>query len=141
MLKKRFYNCLSAASLSLAVAACATPALVEKTVSRNVPASYVSTGSPAQDTASSARVRWKEFFTDPNLATLIDAALQNNQELNVTLQEIEISRNEVRARKGEYLPFVGLGARADVDRVAATRSRAPPRRRSISRKTAPRPTP
>ena len=44
-------------------------------------------------------------------------ALQNNQELNITLQEIEIARNEVRARKGEYLPFIGLGASAGVDKV------------------------
>jgi outer membrane protein, multidrug efflux system len=34
--------------------------------------------------------------------------LKRNQELNITLQEIEIRRNEVRARKGEYLPFVDI---------------------------------
>jgi NodT family efflux transporter outer membrane factor (OMF) lipoprotein len=116
MLKKRIYQGLSAVGLALAVAGCATPALVDRAVSRNVPASYSSSTS-VQDTASSARVQWKQFFTDPNLTAIIETALQNNQELNVTLQEIEIARNEVRARKGEYLPFVGLGARADVDKV------------------------
>ncbi|MBO2008708.1 TolC family protein [Hymenobacter negativus] len=116
MLKKRIYQSLSAAGLLLAMAGCATPALVERTASRNVPASYINTAN-AQDTASSARVQWKQFFTDPNLTVIIETALQNNQELNITLQEIEIARNEVRARKGEYLPFVGLGARADVDKV------------------------
>lgn len=116
MLKKRIYQGLSAIGLALAAAGCATPALVDRAVSRNVPASYSSSAS-VQDTASSARVQWKQFFTDPNLTAIIETALQNNQELNVTLQEIEIARNEVRARKGEYLPFVGLGARADVDKV------------------------
>jgi NodT family efflux transporter outer membrane factor (OMF) lipoprotein len=116
MLKKRIYKSLAAASLMLAVAGCATPALVDRAVSRNVPAGYINSAS-VQDTASSARVQWKQFFTDPNLTAIIETALQNNQELNVTLQEIEIARNEVRARKGEYLPFVGLGARADVDKV------------------------
>lgn len=115
MLKKRMYKSLAAAGLMLVVASCATPALVDRAVSRNVPAGYV--GAATQDTASSARVQWKQFFTDPNLTSIIETALQNNQELNVTLQEIEIARNEVRARKGEYLPFVSLGARADAEKV------------------------
>jgi NodT family efflux transporter outer membrane factor (OMF) lipoprotein len=36
--------------------------------------------------------------------------------LNITLQEIEIARNEIRARKGEYLPFVGVGGSAGFDK-------------------------
>ncbi|SMB95190.1 RND efflux system, outer membrane lipoprotein, NodT family [Hymenobacter roseosalivarius DSM 11622] len=114
MLKRRIYQCLSAAGLALAIAACKTPELVVKNESRRVPTSYNNT---VQDSTSTARVRWQEFFTDPNLKALIDTALQNNQELNITLQEIEISRNEIRARQGEYLPFVGLGAKAGVDKV------------------------
>ncbi len=118
MLKKRIYQCLGAAGLALAVGACKTPELVVKNESRNVPASY-STATPAAvlDSANSARVQWKQFFTDPNLQALIGTALQNNQELNITLQEIEIARNEIRARQGEYLPFVRLGGRADVEKV------------------------
>jgi multidrug efflux system outer membrane protein len=113
MLKKRLYQCLSAAALALALGACKTPALVQKTESRAIPASYVG----SQDSTSSARMRWQQFFTDPNLAALIDTALRRNQELNITLQEIEIARQEVRARKGEYLPTVGLGAGAGIEKV------------------------
>src|SRR5690606_15072188 len=36
-------------------------------------------------------------------------ALLNNQELNLISQEIFIAKNEIRARKGEYLPFVNVG--------------------------------
>ncbi|MBF9222661.1 TolC family protein [Hymenobacter ruricola] len=118
MLKKRLYQCLSAAGLALAVGACKTPELVVKNESRNTPASYPTASAAAPiDSANLARVQWKQFFTDPNLKALIETALQNNQELNITLQEVEIARNEVRARSGEYLPFVGLGARADVEKV------------------------
>jgi multidrug efflux system outer membrane protein len=118
MLKKRLYQCLSAAGLALAVGACKTPELVVKNESRNTPASFPTASAAAtQDSANIARLQWKQFFTDPNLQALIETALQNNQELNITLQEIEISRNEIRARQGEYLPFVGLGARADVEKV------------------------
>jgi hypothetical protein len=42
-----------------------------------------------------------EIFTNKNLQNLIDA-LQNNQELQITLQEIEIAKNEARIRKGFY---------------------------------------
>ena len=118
MLKKLIYQCLSVAGLSLAFAACKTPELVVKNESRNTPASYSSpTSATSPDSATTARVQWKQFFTDPNLQALIGTALQNNQELNITLQELEIARNEIRARQGEYLPFVSLGARADVAKV------------------------
>ncbi|MEP0711579.1 MAG: TolC family protein, partial [Algoriphagus sp.] len=60
---------------------------------------------------------WREYFTDPNLIALIDTALSNNQELNITLQEIQIAQNEVRVRKGEILPSVNIGAAAGVDKV------------------------
>lgn len=114
MLKRRITQGLSAAALALAVAACKTPQLTQKTESRVVPATY--TGSLQDSTNTTGKVQWKQFFTDPNLVALIDTALLRNQELNITLQEIQIARNEVQVRKGEYLPFVGLGARADAER-------------------------
>src|SRR4030095_10338476 len=36
---------------------------------------------------------------------------------NITLQEIAITKNEITARKGEYLPFVGVRAGAGVEKV------------------------
>ena len=48
---------------------------------------------------------------------MIDTALQNNQELNILLQDIKIAQNEVRARKGAYLPFVTGGGMAGVEKT------------------------
>lgn len=93
--------------------ACKTPQLVTKQENKSVPASYHN----SQDTANSATMKWREYFTDPHLIALIDTALQNNQELNITLREIEMSKNEIMARKGEYLPFVNFNAGAAVDRA------------------------
>jgi len=81
------------------------------------PSSYDSSKVASTDTTNTGKVRWREFFTDPYLVTLIDTALKNSQELNIRALEIEISRNEIRARKGEYLPFLGLRAGAGVDKV------------------------
>lgn len=90
------------------------PTRQTKIESSAVPESF---GTPA-DTANMANANWRAFFSDPNLIALIDTALQNNQELSMVLQELEISKNEVLARKGEYQPFVNLGAAAGVEKTA-----------------------
>lgn len=67
------------------------------------------------DSLNVATVSWRTFFTDTNLVKLIDTALANNQELMITLQEIEIAKNDIRAKKGALLPTLdgGLGVGAD----------------------------
>src|SRR5688572_16633557 len=87
---------------------CVTPRTTVKTERNAVPTAY----NIGSDTTNIAKLNWKEYFGDQNLIALIDTALRKNQELNITMQEIEISRNEVRSRKGEYLPFVNLKAGA-----------------------------
>ena len=57
------------------------------------------------------------YFKDRNLISLIDEALKNNQELMITLQEIEIAKNDIRVKKGLLLPSVDLGAGAGVEKV------------------------
>src|ERR1043166_6598026 len=78
-----------------------------------MPASY----GAASDSTNSARVKWKDFFTDKDLAALIDTALRNNPELLMTLQNIEIAKNDVRVRKGQLLPYVAGGVGAGVEKV------------------------
>ena len=72
-----------------------------------------------KDSLNSASVRWKEFFSDPQLSALIDTALIKNQELNIMLQKVEMAKNEIRTRKGEYLPSVNIQAGAEVEKVGA----------------------
>jgi outer membrane protein, multidrug efflux system len=95
--------------MSLMFTAC-IPTLVRKTESKEVPSSY----NNSQDTTNTAKIKWKDFFKDPYLTALIDTGLKNNQDFNVILQEIIIAQNEVRARKGQYLPFANIGAGAGV---------------------------
>jgi NodT family efflux transporter outer membrane factor (OMF) lipoprotein len=70
-----------------------------------------------KDSINSANVKWKDFFSDTNLVALIDVAIANNQELKMMLQRVEMSKNEIKARKGEYLPFVSIIAGAEVEKV------------------------
>ncbi|MBC7485514.1 MAG: TolC family protein, partial [Cytophagaceae bacterium] len=107
MFKNSLVKYLGIICICFLYTACSVKSLVKKTESKEVPASYVN----AKDSSNNvAKLKWKEFFTDPNLVALIDTALVKNQELNIFLQEINIAKNEVRARKGMYLPFVnGVG--------------------------------
>lgn len=93
---------------------CVPTVKMSKTQVQPMPSSFSKT---AADTANIATVNWKEYFNDTNLVSLVEEALKNNQGLNIVLQEIAISQNEVRARKGEYLPFVGLQGGAGIDKV------------------------
>jgi multidrug efflux system outer membrane protein len=113
MLNHTMYRNFVLACICFTYAACKVPALVEKTENKSVPAAYAN----SQDTANVAKVKWRDYFADPNLTTLIDTALKNNQELNVTLQEIEIARNEIRARQGEFLPNVSVGGSVGLEKV------------------------
>lgn len=69
------------------------------------------------DSTTMATVKWKDFFSDPNLVTLIDSALANNQELNILLQRVNMAQNEIQAKTGEYLPSVNIVAGAEVEKV------------------------
>jgi outer membrane protein, multidrug efflux system len=113
-MSKRFINrYVGVACIAFTFSACA-PSLVNKTADISaVPQRYTT----LQDTTNTAKIQWKDYFHDPYLNALIDTALSNNQELNITLQEIVVANNEVRARKGEYLPFVGVKGGAGVEKV------------------------
>lgn len=100
--------------VSLLHTGCIVPSVVQKNENKTTPGNF----NNSQDTTNSAKINWKKFFTDQNLIALIDTALNKNQELNIILQEINVAQNEVKARKGAYLPFVNLGGAAGVEKTA-----------------------
>jgi outer membrane protein, multidrug efflux system len=110
---KLTFKIILAISISLLVANCKVPAITQLPEHKAVPEMYTSN----KDTTNTATVSWKKYFKDAYLTNLIDLALQNNQELMITLQEIEIAKNDIRMRKGALLPFVGIGAGAGVEKV------------------------
>ena len=99
----------------LLVHSCSIPQVVTKQVDSSLPATYQNTLPDTVDVA--AQMNWKDFFDDPLLTQLIDSAMVYNQEMNILLQRISYARNEVQARKGEYLPFVNAGLGTEVEKV------------------------
>jgi outer membrane protein TolC len=93
---------------------CKVPALVQAPQPKAVAPAYAN----STDTTNSATVQWRSFFADQYLVSLIDTALVNNQELSITLQEIEIARNEIRSKQGLLLPRVEAGGGIGVEKAA-----------------------
>lgn len=113
MYKLKLSHYLIPFSFCLIAISCKIPAITTVNAKSAVPESYGTT----RDTTNMAVVDWKGFFKDKDLIDLIDTALKNNQELKITLQEIEIARNDIRVRKGALLPMVGVRAGTGVEKV------------------------
>lgn len=96
------------------ITACKIPAITGREEKKNIPSFYKDT---LNSTINSATIQWRNYYADPFLISLIDTALKNNQELNITLREIEIDRNEIKAKKGEYLPFVNFAGAAGYEKT------------------------
>lgn len=97
----------------MAVVSCKAPAIQPSTAKSAIPESYNS----SLDTTNMSSLPWKTFFKDKNLVDLIDTAVKNNQELMITLQEIEIAKNDIRVKKGALLPTVGVRASTGIEKV------------------------
>jgi NodT family efflux transporter outer membrane factor (OMF) lipoprotein len=116
MNKIKLYKYIAPLGICLAVASC-TPTLAPLADAKAVPESFDKSKGAGVDTTNSSTIPWRTYFKDPNLVSLIDTALKNNQELQITLQEIQIAQNDVRVRKGAFLPKVGIGAGAGIEKV------------------------
>ncbi|MCU7612964.1 TolC family protein [Chryseobacterium sp. GMJ5] len=115
----KIYNkYIAAIALLLVLASCRAPmaTVIKDEVKENIPQNF--NQEEQQDaTNNSGTTPWRQFFTDPNLVVLIETALKNNQELMITLQEIEIAKSGVIAKKGRLTPTVSAGIGAGVSKA------------------------
>ncbi|MDQ0595437.1 multidrug efflux system outer membrane protein [Chryseobacterium ginsenosidimutans] len=115
----KIYNkYIAAIALSLVLASCKAPmaTVIKDEVKENVPQNF-NQEEQGDANNNSGTTPWRQFFTDPNLVSLIETALKNNQELMITLQEIEIAKSGVLAKKGRLTPTVSAGIGAGVSKV------------------------
>ncbi|WP_369844019.1 TolC family protein [Chryseobacterium tongliaoense] len=109
---------IAAIALSLLLASCKAPmaTVIKDEVKENVPQNF-NQEDQGDANNNSGTTPWRQFFTDPNLVSLIETALKNNQELMITLQEIEIAKSGVLAKKGRLTPTVSAGIGAGVKKA------------------------
>lgn len=99
--------------LGLLAASCQAPKIADDHSTSQMPAAFAVNG----DTANLASLNWRTIFKDQNLQNLIDTALQHNQELLITLQDLSIAKNDVRLRQASLLPRVNGRITAGLDKV------------------------
>ncbi|HUQ72206.1 MAG TPA: TolC family protein, partial [Planctomycetaceae bacterium] len=103
-----------AAILLLLASGCRIPSLCGPDARPHLPDDFSGATSPD----NSSHVTINEFFDDPALTQLLVEGLAQNQELKIRNQEIQIASNEILARRGAYLPFVGVGTRSGFERTS-----------------------
>lgn len=78
-----------------------------------VPETYAgSDATPALQGATESVAAWQDYFAEPRLRQLIDAALANNRDLRVAALNIEQARAAFQVRRADLFPSVGLAANA-----------------------------
>ena len=98
-------NIITATFISLALIGCKAPMAtkIQDRIKETIPQNFENQNVSENN---SGITPCKEFFTDPNLVSLIDEALKNNQDLLITLQQIEIAKSDVMYKNGKLSPTV-----------------------------------
>jgi multidrug efflux system outer membrane protein len=111
---KRFLPTLLAASLALSGCASLAPAYQR-------PAAPVAAQWPvpqaSAEAAHAADLGWREFFTDPQLQSLIEQALANNRDLRVAVLNVERAQAQYRVQRADQWPSVNAGIGQSVQRL------------------------
>jgi outer membrane protein TolC len=111
----RKYNSIGYLLVCVFYISCKSLEPVPKIDVKPIPAAFTS----STDTGNIAEIKWREFFFDKNLISLIDTALQNNPDVLITLQEIEVAKNNARFRKGLLYPTVTAGGALSIEKVGS----------------------
>lgn len=99
---------------TLLLVGCGIPNLRQSPLQNDVPPEFTKynregTESAAEKGDNSSRLSIDEFYHDDNLSGLIEQALANNLELGILNEDVQMAKNDVLARQGAYLPFIGYG--------------------------------
>jgi len=90
---------------------CASMAPPYTTPSLPVSPTFAVDGS--QDGASAASIVWRDYFSDPQLQTLIELALANNRDLRTAVLRVEEARAAYGIQHAESFPTIGVQASKD----------------------------
>jgi outer membrane protein, multidrug efflux system len=79
-------------------------------------ASAPGTTEPA---ASADQIGWRDFFTDPHLARVIEIALENNRNLRIAALNVSASEAQFRIQRGNLFPAISATGSGVVERLPA----------------------
>ena len=111
---------LSALVVSCGLAAC-SPVREYQRPEVQLPSAYPGPASPGSQLAT---VPYRKFFTDPDLLTLIDSAVENNHDLLIAMKNIDYARESYDVSRLGFLPDATLGGTASYSRASENSSTA-----------------
>jgi multidrug efflux system outer membrane protein len=94
-----------AALLGLLLAACSLAPAYHRP-DAPIPTTYPEGGLLGVPAPKDGLPAWKDFFQDPVLRRLVDAALANNRDLRIALLNIELTRSQYRIQRADLLPTI-----------------------------------
>ncbi|MEQ6334117.1 efflux transporter outer membrane subunit [Sphingobium sp. MK2] len=105
---------LGAITLSLALAACD---MAPKYVRPQLAVPAISPQGPAYGTDNGAAIvpadtAWRDFFTDPRLARVIETALANNRDLRLAMANVEQAQAQYKVQRADQLPALSASGTA-----------------------------
>jgi multidrug efflux system outer membrane protein len=89
------------------------------------PTPAVSTATPsatpgaAGPGVSAEQIGWRDFFTDPRLARLIEMALENNRNLRIAVLSVSASEAQFRIQRGNLFPAISATGSGVVEKLPA----------------------
>ncbi|NTW53062.1 MAG: efflux transporter outer membrane subunit [Chlorobiaceae bacterium] len=86
-----------------------------------LPAAYPAPVAPGKEMAI---VPYRKFFTDPDLVSLIDSAVENNHDLLIAIRNIDYAREAYDVSRLGFLPDANLGGSASYSRASENSSTA-----------------
>lgn len=112
-----------ALSLAFALAGCSLMPDYERPAAP-VPAQWLAATAFAVPSAPTFSGGWQSFFTDPQLQTLIAAALENNRDLRIAVARVEEARAQAGIARADRFPAVDVALQQQAARVPADLSTA-----------------
>ena len=106
-------NCFKFVLIINLLTGCATLNTLVSIPEQPLPSSFP---KQTKQTTSIANINWRDYFEDKNLIYLIDAAIKNNQDLQIALQRIEIARSSIKLANGTLLPKVDLNIGSSIQK-------------------------
>ena len=94
------------------ISSCGTYKTYERTNPEIVDSLYIDIPSEISlcGPTSISKLSWRDIFTDPNLQSLIETALENNTDLKIAKLRIEAAEATLLSSRLAFLPSISIGA-------------------------------
>ncbi|MDR3447852.1 MULTISPECIES: efflux transporter outer membrane subunit [unclassified Dyella] len=96
------------AAIALALGGCVSMAPKLPAAQAGIPASWPLPEATAAEPGRAEDIGWRQFFTDPKLARLIELSLDNNRDLRVAVLNVEKARAQYRIQRADRVPSVNV---------------------------------